>query len=89
MIYFRILLFLHVLGAVVGFGPTAAFGLLHSVGQKATGPGRRAIMEGIYAVATKMATPFDFIQPITGVLLIFNLGLNRTFFSQEWLWIAI
>lgn len=89
MVYFRILLFLHVLGAAVGFGPTAAFGLLHNVGKKASGPGRRAVMEGIYAVSTKMATPFDVIQPITGVLLIFYLGLNRTLFSQEWLWISI
>lgn len=87
--YLRIILFLHVLGAILGFGPTAAFGLLTSLGERLGGEARQGIMEGVHAVATKMATPFDLLQPLTGVLLIFKLGLNKGFFTHEWLWIGI
>jgi len=29
------------------------------------------------------------VQPLTGVLLIFETGRNQKFFTHEWLWISI
>jgi hypothetical protein len=29
------------------------------------------------------------VQPLTGVLLIFESGRNENFFSNEWLWISL
>ena len=86
---FHVLLLLHIGGAIIGIGPTFAFGLMTPMMQKASVEGSRWIYEALVAINTKMVWPVLVLQPITGALLIFESGRNEDFLSQEWLWIAI
>jgi uncharacterized membrane protein len=87
--YFRILLVLHVAGAIVGLGPSVTFGI---IGRMAEEPGvgqptKLALYDVLAKVNRFLVNPAAFIlQPLTGVLLIFETGRNRDFFSHEWLW---
>lgn len=48
------------------------------------------MLKGIVAIEKKLVYPFAFvIQPLTGVLLIFESGRNHNFFNYEWLWVGI
>ena len=92
MTYFRILLVLHVAGAIVGLGPSVTFGI---IGRMAEEPGvgqsgKLALYDVLARVNRFLVYPAAFVvQPVTGVLLIFETGRNRDFLSHEWLWIAI
>lgn len=57
--------------------------------QKAGGQGAMAVMEGIAAVQRRLVNPAAVVQPLTGILLIFESGRNVNFFSYEWLWISM
>jgi uncharacterized membrane protein len=85
--YFHVILFLHILGAIAGFGPTFAFGFMtplkHDEGSV------RTIVETIQRIQRRLVLPVIVIQPITGVLLIEASGRNHGFWQHEWLWIAI
>ena len=90
MSYFELLLLIHITGAIVGFGPTFAFGILGPLSGKLQGPPALGVLKGIVAIEKKLVYPFAFvIQPLTGVLMIFETGRNHNFFSYEWLWTAI
>ncbi|HEY8829897.1 MAG TPA: DUF2269 family protein, partial [Candidatus Limnocylindria bacterium] len=56
---------------------------------KKPGPAGVAILEAMAALEKHLLRPFLFIQPVSGVLLIFATGLNLAFFSHYWLWVAI
>jgi len=84
------LVVIHVLSAVMGFGPTMAFGLLGPMAEKNPGPGGLALMEGMLAIEKRFVYPAAIVvQPVTGVLLIFARGWNHDFFSHTWLLIAL
>lgn len=86
MSYFEFLLLVHVGGAIIGFGPTFAFAVLGPTAKKNPGPGGLAIMEGMLAITNRLVLPVAIvIQPLTGVLLIFEAGYSSTFWSQDWL----
>lgn len=87
--FFHVLLLLHIGGAIIGIGPTFAFGLMTPMMHRASAEGSRWIYETLVAINTKMVWPVLVLQPITGALLIFESGRNENFFSQEWLWISI
>lgn len=90
MSFFTLLLLLHIGGAIVGFGPTFSFALLGPMASERPGPGGLALMEAMVAIERKLVIPVAaVIQPLTGILLIFQSGRNEDFFSYEWLWIAI
>ena len=76
--YIKILLFLHVMGAIAGFGPTFALAV---VGAKANGSGPdvgKAMLEVAHTIEKIFILPVAlFLQPVTGVLLIFALGLQE------------
>ena len=86
-LWVAILLLIHVAGAIVGFGSVYTFAIL---GPMAAKPGYGLpIMDAMAALERRLLRPFLFIQPISGVFLIFALHLNETFFSHTWLWVAI
>lgn len=88
--YFEILLLLHIFGAIIGFGPTYAFAVLGPLSGKLEGPQSIALLKGIIAIEKKLVLPTAIVvQPLTGVLMIFESGRDNNFFEHEWLWIAI
>lgn len=88
--YIRALLFLHVLGAIVGFGPTFVFPLVGKM-MPGSGPERAAaLLQVNHRIQKFLTDPVAlFLQPLTGVLLIFALGLHRTLPEPWWLTIAL
>lgn len=90
MTYLQFLLVVHVLGAIVGFGSTFAFAFFPADADRLE-PGVRTTLADIsYKIGTRLSDPVVFlIQPLTGVLLIFETGRNHGFFDHQWLWIAI
>ncbi|MEA2460493.1 MAG: putative integral rane protein [Actinomycetota bacterium] len=89
MSYLTLLVLLHVLSAIVGFGATFSFGVLGPLAAKTGGPQAVGMLKGIVAIEKKLVYPAIVIQPLTGVLLIFKEGWDNSFFDHYWLWIAI
>lgn len=90
MSYFELLLLIHIAGAIIGFGPTFAFSVMGPLAGQLPGPPGVGVLKAMVAVEKKLVYPFAFVvQPLTGVLLIFESGRNDNFFSYEWLWIGI
>lgn len=88
--YFKLLLLIHIAGAIIGFGPTFTFSLLGPMAGQRSGPGGFALMEGMLSIAKRLVIPVaSFFQPVTGVLLILEARWSQNFFSHEWLWISI
>jgi uncharacterized membrane protein len=88
--FFGALLTLHVMGAIVGLGPTFAFPILAAMGKKATPEGGLTLLESTLGLEKKLINPILMtVQPITGVLLIWNRGLNVNFFSGKNLWLIV
>jgi len=88
--YFRILLLIHIAGAIIGFGPAFAFGVLGPLSKKLGGLPALGIMEGILSLQNKLVIPVvAFFQPVSGVLLILEGGWAQNFFSHVWLWVAL
>jgi len=86
--WFGILISIHVVGAIVGLGPTFAFGILGGLGKKASPEGGLAILEGVLRLEDRLVNPILLTtQPATGVLMIFNRGLNHDFFSVHHIWL--
>jgi uncharacterized membrane protein len=85
--YFHIILFLHILGAIAGFGPTFAYGFMTPL--KNDERSVRTTVETIQRIQRRLVLPVIVIQPITGVLLIGASGRDQGFWQHEWLWIAI
>ena len=75
----------------MGLGPTVTFGLLGKMAGEAEAPiAGLALMEAISKIERTLVTPVAlFTQPVTGVLMILNVGLQHKFFNNYWLWISI
>ena len=88
--WFEFLLLVHILGALIGFGPTYGFAVLGPLSGKLEGPPALGVLKGIVAIERKLVMPVATVtQPLSGVLLIFASGRNENFLSHEWLWIGI
>ena len=87
-IVFKIVLLVHVFGAIAGFGPVYAYGILGPMAGRA-GPNGIHYLEAVIAIEKRLTIPFAYIQPISGVTLIFLAGLNTDFLQHYWLWTAI
>jgi uncharacterized membrane protein len=85
--YFHIVLFLHILGAIAGFGPTFAYAFMTPSKDNPTSV--TTTVETIQRIQARLVLPVIVIQPITGALLIFASGRDEGFWQHEWLWIAI
>ncbi len=83
---FPYLLFLHVLGAILAFGPTFAFSIMGSMAgvepQHANFSSRQSA-----AISSKLIYPLAIIQGITGLLLILSGKINLM--SSLWLQVSI
>jgi uncharacterized membrane protein len=88
--WFGVLISLHVAGAIIGLGPTFAFGILGAMGKKATPEGGLALLEATLALENKLVNPILLtVQPATGALMIWNRGFNNDFFSGHRAWLMV
>jgi hypothetical protein len=82
------LLFLHVLGAIVAFGPTFAFpliGAMNSQEPQHANFGTRAS----HLISSRLVYPIGITLPITGALMILVRGIDLAARPNWWLGIAI
>jgi hypothetical protein len=83
---FQLVLFLHVFGAILAFGPTYAYSFIGAMGGAEP-------MHANFAtrvtekIGTTLVYPLAILQGVTGVALILIGGINV--FDQPWLMIAI
>ena len=81
-----LLLFLHIGGAVLAFGPTYAFLLLGPMA--AAEPAHRNFaLRFQQRVATRLVVPLALLQGVTGLLLVWRIGFEL--FQRGWLIVSI
>ena len=83
---FPYLLFLHVLGAIVAFGPTFAFSIVGAMGGAEPQHGNFATRV-TQAMTSKRVLPFGITLPITGLGIIAVRGINP--FDRPFWWLAL
>ena len=80
------LLFLHVLGAIVAFGPTFSFSLIGAMG--GAEPQHANFATRItHALMNKRVLPVGITLPITGLAMIAVVGINP--FERDHWWLAL
>lgn len=85
---YKVVLLLHILTAIIGFGGVILNGVYAAEGQKRPGPGGRAIAEANYVVSVKWAESFIYAVPVFGVLLV--LMSDSTWeWEQTWIWASL
>lgn len=82
------LLLLHVLGAVVAFGPTFSFSLIGAMAGREPQHANFATRM-TRAVSDRLVIPVALTMPITGVGLILVAGINLAAPQYRWLGVAI
>lgn len=83
------LLFAHVLGAFLAFGPTFAYGTYAGLAAKEGGPARSFNDRARSIVNRRMVMPGTFVTLITGLLLIWSIDYPWTAPSSRWLQASI
>jgi uncharacterized membrane protein len=81
-----ILLFTHVAGAIVAFGPTFSFPFLGSMAGSEP-QHRNFALRYQQRVATRLVVPLAVLQGVTGLLLVWRIGFD--ILSRGWLLVAI
>jgi uncharacterized membrane protein len=81
-----LLLFLHVFGAIVAFGPTYAFILLGPMAGREPQHVNFAIRFQ-HLISSRVILPLAVLQGITGLLLVWRTGIDL--FATTWLLVAI
>jgi len=84
---FRIVLFLHVLGAVVALGFSLSYGLWIARGDVAGGDRRTFALQTISWIDRRLTTPAYVLQALTGVVLVLLTDVDR--FREAWLELSI
>ena len=87
-VLFPWVLFLHVLGAIVAFGPTFAFSIIGAMGGKEPQHANFATRVS-QRIGDRLVEPLAIFQGITGVLLIWLSGRNLFAPESRWLLLAI
>jgi hypothetical protein len=82
------LLFLHVLGAIVAFGPTFAFSITGAMGGAEPQHANFATRVS-EAASMRLVYPVGITLPITGLLMILAVGINPLERSHWWLALGI
>jgi uncharacterized membrane protein len=85
---FPYLLFLHVLGAIVAFGPTFAFPFIGAMGGREPQHANFATRVS-HTMAERLVYPVGITLPITGAAMIIVRGLNPADRVFWWLGLAI
>ena len=84
--FFPFLLFLHVLGAILAFGPTFAFSIMGAMAGREPQHANFSARQ-IAAIDSKLVYPLAIFQGITGLLLILSGKID--ILSKVWLEIGI
>jgi len=81
-----LLLFLHVMGAIVAFGPTFIFPIIGAQTAKAPQHGHfSAVVSEV--IVKRVVLPLAVVQGVTGVLLIFGTGFDLL--NTRWLLLSV
>ena len=87
-VLFPWVLFVHVLGAILAFGPTFAFSIIGGMGGKE--PQHANFATRVSAtIGDRLVKPLAILQGITGVLLIWFSGRNLLGSESQWLILSI
>lgn len=86
MSWYQFVLFLHILVAIIGFGPAFSYAIIASLGQKEFAHNNFALRV-ITEIEKRIGTPLSIVMPGLGALLIY-LG-KWDLWKSEWLIIAI
>jgi uncharacterized membrane protein len=81
-------LFLHVLGAIVAFGPGFSFPIIGAMGAADRAHGNFATRVS-YAISTKRVVPVALTMPVTGIGLIWSAGIDPFTRDTRWLLLGI
>lgn len=81
-------LFLHVLGAVIAFGPTFTFPLIGAMGATER-PHANFATRVSHAISTKRVLPVALTMPVTGIGLIWSAGFDVFIPASRWLLLGI
>jgi uncharacterized membrane protein len=84
---YKIVLVLHLLSVIVGFGTVVLNGIRGAEAKKRPGPGGLAIGESGYRV-NKVAEYFIYAVPVFGLGLV-GMSDDGWKFSQTWVWLAL
>ena len=76
------LLFLHVMGAILGFGPTFAYSIMGAMSGREPQHANFSARQ-IAAIGNKLVYPLVILQGVTGVILIIAAGMKVQ--NQPWL----
>jgi len=79
-------LFLHVLGAIIAFGPTFSFSVIGAMGAADQKHGNFATRVS-HAISMKRILPFALSMLVTGIGLIWSGGIDP--FSRDTRWLAL
>jgi hypothetical protein len=79
-------LFLHVLGAVIAFGPAFSFSIIGAMGA-ADRPHANFATRVSHAISTKRVVPFALSMLVTGIGLIWSAGIDP--FGRDFRWLAL
>lgn len=85
--WIRIVLVLHVLGAIAGLGTNLTFGLIMALGERTGGQARVFAIGTIRALDRRLANPAYMAQLVTGLVLVWLLKINL--FATSWLVLGI
>lgn len=83
---YNVVLLLHILAAIVGFGGVILNGLYAAEGQKRPGPGGLAIAEANYKVSVSVAEKFIYAVPLLGIALVL---LGEWSWGDTWVWLSL
>src|SRR5438046_6444612 len=88
--YFTILVILHIIGAIMGIGPSFALGVLGPMAGNADDAAKLPLMRAMTAIDSRLVTPVALVtQPVTGALLIFQRKFDHDFFSGRRVWLIV
>jgi len=80
------LLFLHVMGAIIAFGPPYAFTIMGRMAGSEPQHANFSVRQ-VYAISRAQVWPLAIVQGVTGVLLVIATGIRVE--KQAWLLVAI
>jgi uncharacterized membrane protein len=81
-------LVLHVLGAIIAFGPAFSFPIIGAMGA-ADRPHANFATRVSHAISTKRQIPVALTMPVTGIGLIWSAGIDVFSQSARWLQLGI
>src|SRR5438270_3655781 len=85
---YKIVLVLHILAAILGFGSVMLNGIYASEVRKRPGPEGAAIADANYKVSFGVAMWFVYAIPVLGLALV-GMSDKAWKFSQTWVWLSL